>query len=139
MKEKLKLVIIDSKYCNYLRKYDNKVPFNYDNKRNRPFIGVLFTINECLYFAPLTSPKTKHLTMTNTIDFYRLDKGKLGAVNFNNMIPVRKNNIEIININKLKDKKYNSLLKEQYRFLNRNRFDIFQKSKNYTLHMLIKI
>lgn len=90
MKKDLKLVIIDSKYCDYLRIYDSKVPFNYDKKRKRPFIGVLFTVNECLYFAPLTSPKPKHLSMKNTLDFYRLDSGKLGAINFNNMIPVTK-------------------------------------------------
>lgn len=29
----LVLVKIDSKYCDYLRKYDNKVPYNYDKKQ----------------------------------------------------------------------------------------------------------
>ncbi len=28
----LVLVKIDSKYCDYLRKYDSKVPYNYDKK-----------------------------------------------------------------------------------------------------------
>lgn len=40
------------------------------------------------YFAPLSSPKQKHLKMKNDIDFYKLSNGKLGAINFNNMIPV---------------------------------------------------
>ena len=32
MNKELKLVIIDKDYCNYLRKYDNKVPYNFDKK-----------------------------------------------------------------------------------------------------------
>lgn len=140
MKKDLKLVIIDSKYCDYLRIYDSKVPFNYDKKRKRPFIGVLFTVNECLYFAPLTSPKPKHLSMKNTLDFYRLDSGKLGAINFNNMIPVTKNNIEVINIKEIDDKQYNSLLREQYRYLIRYQNDVFKLSKIlYSLYIKGKL
>ena len=136
MKKELNLVIVNYKYCDYLRNYDNRVPFNFDKKKKRPFIGVLFEINKCLYFAPLTSPKPKHLIMKNTLDFYRLDNGKLGAINFNNMIPVKLNNIEIININKIDDKQYNSLLKEQYRYLIRNQDDVFKLSKRlYTLYV----
>ena len=61
LKNKLIIVRLDSKYCDYLRKFDNKVPFNYSQKKLRPFIGVLFKINKCMYFAPLSSPKPKHL------------------------------------------------------------------------------
>ena len=42
MKKKLVLVKLDSNYCDYLRNFDDKVPYNYGNKENRPFIGVLF-------------------------------------------------------------------------------------------------
>lgn len=140
MKKELKLVVIDSKYCDYLRKYDYKVPFNYDKKRKRPFIGVLFNVDKCLYFAPLTSPKPKHLIMKNTLDFYRLDNGKLGAINFNNMIPVTKDNFEVINIKEIDDKQYNSLLREQYRYLIRNQNDVFKLSKIlYSLYIKGKL
>lgn len=54
--ENLILVRLDSQYCNYLRQFDKKVPYNYDKKELRPFIGVLFEVNECKYFAPLSSP-----------------------------------------------------------------------------------
>ena len=40
--ESLILVRLDSKYCDYLRQFDEKVPYNYDKKELRPFIGVLF-------------------------------------------------------------------------------------------------
>lgn len=96
----LVLVKLDVNYCNYLRKFDSKVPYNYDKKLLRPFIGVLFEVNNCLYFAPLSSPKAKHLKMKDNIDFLKIKNGKLGAINFNNMIPVTNKNIVKIDLNK---------------------------------------
>ena len=45
MKNNLLLVRVNSEYCNYLRTYDKKVPYNFDQKQTRPFIGVLFFVN----------------------------------------------------------------------------------------------
>ena len=59
-----------------------------DKKSIRPFVGIVFTVNEFHYYAPLTSPKSKHLQMKNQIDFLKINDGKWGAINFNNMIPV---------------------------------------------------
>lgn len=59
-----------------------------DKKSIRPFIGIVFSINGFHYYAPLTSPKPKHLHMKNQIDFLKIKDGELGAINFNNMIPV---------------------------------------------------
>lgn len=50
----LKLVRVDSDYCDYLRKFDKRVIYNMDNKEIRPFIGVLFKVNNYEYFAPLS-------------------------------------------------------------------------------------
>ena len=38
----LKIVRVNSEYCDYLRKYDNKVAYNKNEKELRPFIGILF-------------------------------------------------------------------------------------------------
>ena len=84
----LEIVIVDSDYCDYLRQFDNKVAYNKHKKELRPFIGILFEIDTCKYFAPLSSPKPKHRKMKNMIDFFKIKDGELGAVNFNNMIPV---------------------------------------------------
>ena len=100
MIKKLRIVRVDSDYCDYLRKFDNKVAYNKNEKELRPFIGILFEINECEYFAPLSSPKPKHKNMKNTIDFLKIKNGELGAVNFNNMIPVKKKNYLLIDLNK---------------------------------------
>ena len=133
------LVKIDKNYCNYLRNFDSKVPYNYDKKINRPFIGVLFKVNNYEYFAPLSSPKKKHLKMKNTIDFHKIKNGELGAINFNNMIPVNKNNYELVdlsskNINS-SESKYQKLLIEQLTWLNENNIQVRNKSlKLYNLY-----
>ena len=78
--ENLILVKLNSKYCDYLRQFDKKVPYNYDKKELRPFIGVLFEVNDFKYFAPLSSPKIKHRTMKTTLDFLKIANGTLGAI-----------------------------------------------------------
>lgn len=79
---------VEPSYCDYLREYDPKVPYTMDKKSTRPFIGIVLNINGFDYFAPLTSPKPKHLKMKNQIDFLKINNGIWGAINFNNMIPV---------------------------------------------------
>jgi hypothetical protein len=134
----LRIVRVDSNYCDYLRKFDNKVSYNKDEKELRPFIGILFKINSCEYFAPLSSPKSKHKNMKNTVDFFKIKNGELGAVNFNNMIPVNPQNYIIIDLNEkttnIKQLKYQKLLKEQLNWLNANYDQV--KNKSFKLYEL---
>ena len=130
-----KLIRINYKYCNYLRIFDNKVPYNEGVKELRPFIGVLIKTESSEYFAPLSSPKTKHLNMKNNVDFFKIDNGKLGIINFNNMIPVLPEDYNIINLNDSNDK-YNIMLKKQLNFINKNKEKILrnvEKLYNYYL------
>lgn len=133
MKKILELVRLDEEYCDYLRKYDHKVPYNYNDKKLRPFVGVLFKVNNYKYFALLSSPKPKHLKLKSKLDFIEIDNGKLGAINFNNMLPVTDKNIIKLNLNKKglnnEENKYNELLKEQLFWLNRNSEKIYNRSK----------
>ena len=95
MIKNFKLVKVDYKYCDYLREYDERVPYNRGIKDLRPFIGILFEVDGIEYFAPLSSPKEKHKKLKNTIDLVKIDNGRYGVINFNNMIPVtNKNYIE---------------------------------------------
>lgn len=140
----LTLVRIDSKYCDFLRKFDSKVPYNYKSKELRPFIGVLFKVNDLEYFAPLTSPKPKHLKLKSKIDFLKIDGGKLGAINFNNMLPVTKKNIVEIDLDKKcfssSEEKYIKLLKQQIYWLNRHSNLLYNRSKNlYTKYLNNKL
>lgn len=135
----LKIVRIDSNYCDFLRKYDNRVIYNKNDKELRPFIGILFTIDDYEYFAPLSSPKSKHKKMKNTLDFFKIKDGELGAVNFNNMIPVKEKNYSLINLNEkvktIEEMKYQKMLREQLLWLNANYYQIKNKSmKLYNLY-----
>ena len=135
---KLRIVRVDSDYCDYLRKFDNKVSYNKFEKELRPFIGILFQIDTCEYFAPLSSPKPKHKTMKNTVDFFKIKNGDLGAVNFNNMIPVTESNYTLVDLNKetltISELKYQRLLKEQLNWLNQNYNNL--KNKSFKLYEL---
>lgn len=119
-----KIVKVDYKYCDYLRQFDSRVPYNAGTKELRPFIGILFVVDGCEYFAPLSSPKVKHMHMKNNLDVVKIDGGRYGVVNFNNMIPVTSKNYELFDLNATpKDTyelKWQNLLKSQLLWLNKN-------------------
>ena len=87
--ERLTFVLVDADYCDYLRKSDPCVPYTMDKKSNRPFVGILLKIHGMSYYAPLSSPKAKHLNMKNQIDLLKINGGVYGVINFNNMIPIQ--------------------------------------------------
>ena len=126
MGRKLSLIRVDSRYCDYLRIFDKRVPFNHGNKKGRPFVGVLFEIKGCKYFAPLSSPKAKHLRLKSKMDLLKIDNGKLGVINFNNMIPVNDESIIFVDF---ENDKYSKLLIEQLYWLNRHVQKIYKMSQ----------
>lgn len=87
-----------------------------------------------MYFAPLSNPKAKHLKLKTKLDFLKIDNGKLGAINFNNMLPVTEKNIVKLDLDKecltKSEEKYTKLLKEQIFWLNRNDEKLYGRSKN---------
>lgn len=121
--ELFKLIRVDYHYCDYLREFDSRVLYNSGRKILRPYIGVLFTLNNMEYFAPLSSPKPKHLKMSNSVDFLKIQNGELGAINFNNMIPVLKDFYEVIDL-KTETGSYVNILRGQLRWLNRRTHNI---------------
>ena len=130
----LYFVTINENYLNYLKSFDK----NIRDKSNRPYIGIVLKINGKEYFAPLSSPKEKYKNMNEQIDFFKLDKGKLGAINLNNMIPVipHEKSREKINLgflkksNEKKDHEYYYLLKKQLKFCINNKNKLLYKAEN---------
>ena len=125
--------IVDSAYCDYLRKADPRVPYTMDKKSIRPFVGIVFTINGFNYYAPLTSPKPKHLHMKNQIDFLKINNGTWGAINFNNMIPVSldsltKVEMQITDTDSKSDIDYKNLLANQLSWCNSNKEIILKQA-----------
>lgn len=132
-KDKLYFITLTSNYLKYLGIYENKVSL----KTNRPFIGIVFKVNNKEYFAPLSSPKEKHKRMKTNIDFFKIDKGNLGIINFNNMIPVINNDIcrNKLDLEMLSkslntdDIKYFRLLKNQLEYCEKNKNIILAKAE----------
>lgn len=103
MKQKrLNLYFIDLKYIRDLAKADDHVMSVSPqiSKENRPFIGIIVVCGIEKYCVPLSSPKPKHATMKNDIDFTKIYDGDklIGVLNFNNMVPVHEQFITPLNI-----------------------------------------
>jgi len=119
------LYYISEDYIKYLRKYDNKVPSN--KNTTRPYIGIVYQYNGFNYFAPLSSPKEKHLKMNKkAIDIWKIDDGKLGIINFNNMLPCQKNLLTEV-LPTITDVKYRKLLENQIELINKDRNIMLKK------------
>lgn len=129
---KLNFYKINEKYIKYISQFDKKISISYDEKARRPFIGIVLEVNGVLYFAPFTSPKEKHINMKNTIDFLKIDEGRLGAINFNNMIPIPIEECVKIDVGNEKDENYKMLLYKQIKWCNekQNATIILRKAEN---------
>ena len=120
-----------NKYIKYLRKFDNRVAYN--KNKARPYVGVVYTFNNQTYFASLSSPKPKHLTMNDrALDIFKIKDGELGIVNINNMIPTPISCLtEVLPL--VKDKQYRKLIIEQTTYLNNHKSKLLNKVKQFKL------
>lgn len=133
-KQKLSFYLIETVYCDFLRNTDSRVPYNMNQKEKRPFVGIILVINNISYYAPLSSPKPKHINMHNQVDLIKINNGSEGVINLNNMIPVHKNSTVKININPDPNDtsdviKYKTLLKNQLMWCNKNYADIIKQAQ----------
>ena len=129
----MKFYHIKDEYIDYLKKFDKMVS---DNKNeSRPYVGTIIEIEGTKYYAPFTSPKPKHQKMKNGLDFRKIDNGKLGAINLNNMIPVVDNAVVPIKFNEMKDVAYRKLLQKQYIAINKDSIEIEKTAKR--LHKVV--
>lgn len=136
--ERLKLYTVNMKYIRNLHKIDDNV-FSVSpqtGKASRPFIGIIIICNDKEYCVPLSSPKEKHKKMKNDVDFtkiYDSNEKLIGVLDFNNMIPVRKELLEKIDItihknDNISTKHYKNLIKDQLTFCQHNQEAITKKA-----------
>lgn len=125
---KIMIYEVSRDYIDYLRTFDGVVRKEKDHEgaKHRKYIGILLVINSCKYFAPLASPKRKFQTMKNDKDFMKIDGGRFGAINFNNMIPVNDLALLEYDINQESDEPYQNILKSQARFIRKNKDEIIK-------------
>lgn len=113
----IKLYEVSDRYINYLDSPNSKVTFSkiHERKFKRKYIGIVLTLNNYNYFAPLSSFKEKHKTMKETVDFIKI--GDYSVININNMIPVPKSELTYVDINNEQDIQYKNLLLKEYRII----------------------
>ncbi len=141
---RLSMYTVNLKYIRNLTKVDDNVLSisPQKGKANRPFVGIIVICDNKQYCVPFSSPKDKHRSMKNDVDFSKVfdADGKLVAVlNFNNMIPVRADVIDRLDISIHPDdtpatKRYKALLLDQLTFCRQNQDAIVTKAnKLYNL------
>ncbi len=115
--DNLKLYEISSAYIDYLVPY---VPHLFQNKQagqqnERKYIGVVLSVNDMDYFAPLSSFKEKHRRMQEGLDFIKIRN--YAVINLNNMFPVPAGQYSYVDISKERNPRYKSLLLAEYRYI----------------------
>ena len=105
------------------------------DKSTRPFIGVIVVCKDKQYCIPLSSPKEKHKTMKNDVDFMKVFDGDrlIAVLNFNEMIPVRADVIQPLNMrpDKSDDERtrhYKKMTSKQLAFCQKNQDAIVKKA-----------
>lgn len=138
MKQKrLNLYLIDMKYIRNLAKADDNVMSVSPQieKETRPFVGILVICDSHEYCVPLSSPKPKHTSMKNDVDFMKIMEGEkiIGVLNFNNMIPVDANCVTLLNLKttekeNAQTKQYKKLATKQLDWCQHNQEAIIKKA-----------
>lgn len=133
----VKFYIVSDEYINHLREADTAV---YENKGTRPYLGVIFEVNNVEYLAPLTSHKPKHDNIPdNSPLIFKIkelgnESNKLGMVQINNMVPVLESERELLDVSRF-DLKYQNLLNLQQQYLRKHKEDLHKKASK--LHSIV--
>lgn len=138
MEEKrLNLYFIDMKYIRNLAKVDDHVMSvsAQAGKETRPFVGIVIICGTKKYCVPLSSPKPKHSSMKNDVDFMKIMDGEklIGVLNFNNMIPVDESctiplNLRIVGKDDAVTKKYKKMAAKQLDWCQHNQETIVKRA-----------
>lgn len=128
---KIKFYRIDLDYIKYMWSFDKKVQYNerepdsYNEKR--PYIGIVQTVNGFDYFVPLEHPRPAHLKIKDNIHILKIQDGRYGLIAFNNMIPVKPEQLISFNFSD-ESIKYQNILKNQFIFCDNNKRLIYDKA-----------
>ncbi len=139
----LKLYSVSDEYIRYLR-VENHITHVFDSKEehrthSRKYIGIVFSINNYNYFAPLSSPKVSDYiddkirsSNKSILRITKVDKGQeilLSTIKLLNMIPVPDSELLSYNPNEETDLKYKAIIKDEIRWIERNDKNILENSR----------
>ena len=119
MKNNIRIYGVKDSYIKYLSQYQEHLFLHERGSSGRKYIGVVLEINHLSYFAPLSSFKSKHKKMKESVDFVKIKD--YAVININNMIPVPKGQLIELNINAEKNQHYKFLLQAESREINRQK------------------
>lgn len=126
----MKIYKIDLDYIKFLHQSDNRVQYNstYNDSKNenRPYIGIVLSINGLNYFAPLEHPRPQHANLKSNPHIYKIKNGKLGLIGLNNMIPVP---VEALISFDIKKDPNSAILQSQYVEC-KNNWNVIQRKAN---------
>lgn len=146
---------INETYIEALQSIDSDVRISTGEKRTRPYIGVVLTIQDRLFFAPLSSPaKFPNTLNSNDLKIAKakksnIEKRRLSIKVINNkhvhlcnviigkIIPVPSSQISEISINDLlsstisSERKYGDLLQKEYYAINAMKDTIYDKALRF--------
>ena len=117
---------IKDEYVAYLHKVDYRVQYN--KGARRPYVGVVLRIRDVNYYVPLESPKPNHARMKSGGPILKMDEGRLGLMGFNNMIPVKTQQLIEFDIAAERDEEYQMLLLKQLRYCAENKDVILNRA-----------
>ncbi len=99
--------VVNKKYIDYLSQFDSRVGYVEYGERLKLHVGILLTVNSYHYYVPISSAKSKHQRMSNSLDFQKLQDAATGylyaVLNLNNMIPVPDSCITQLKYNKIEE------------------------------------
>ena len=121
---------IDEKYIDYLADsaphlFHNKQP---NQKNKRKYIGIVLSVNGFDYFAPLSSFKDKHKSMSEGMDFLKVEN--YAVINLNNMFPATLELCSYVDFKKEPDPQYRKLLETEYRIIKNKQDKILKNALN---------
>ena len=146
---------INETYIEPLQIIDSDVRISTGEKRTRPYVGVVLTIQDRLFFAPLSSPaKFSNTLNSNDLKIAKakksnIEKRRLSIKVINNkhvhlcnviigkIIPVPSSQISEISINNLlsstisSERKYGDLLQKEYYAINATKDTIYDKALRF--------
>ena len=117
---------VDKNYLSYLRNYETKVPLQNYNSHDKFYCGVVLSIGNVKYYAPISHDTTKQQT-----SFLIYNKGKvISSIKFSFMIPVPNKCLTKIDFNTIaiNDLNYANLLRAEYNYCSAHEQEINKKA-----------
>ncbi len=142
--EDINWYVVDKKYISYLQKYDKNVQnINYGEKL-KPYIGIIFQVNNFDYYVPISSVKDKHYKISSPEMYKVQEKGKIFSVlNLNNMVPIMPEEVKLLKYSEIskyitfdsiyEEKKYIALLSKELNLINKNKEKLIAQAKRVYL------